>query len=84
VTYERKILAFFLIDPNQPVEDSTQIDINHRIVIRDAVMSHFSNISELTRCILDYLFDEVEAKAARAVFRKRGEVIYQEREEVED
>jgi len=71
---ECKMLTFFLVHPEHSIPDTAQMDVNHRILIRNELKNLLPHCLILE--IMEFLFFERQAKESRAKFRKRGEPIY--------
>jgi len=81
-SFERKVVAFFVIDPRISIEDSSQLDINHRFEIPQTLNIVLPQVVVTQVC--EYLFDEAQSLSFRQEFRRRGEKIFIDRSQLED
>jgi hypothetical protein len=77
---QRKILAFFLVDPDHPISDTESIEVNQRFLIVHLLSPYLPGL--ILKEIIEYYFNPFDqVRAARQTFKQRRDMtILQESE----
>lgn len=57
---ERKILSFFIVDPDYHVPDTSNVEVNHRVNYHDTLSCHLPTV--LVQLVISYTLNEEETE----------------------